>query len=60
VIDEVIPEPLGGAHRNPAQAAEHLDTCLRKHLGQLSGMSGDDLVAQRYRKFRALGVFTGQ
>ena len=60
VIDEVIPEPLGGAHRDPIRAAEHLGACLRKHLGQLTGMSGDNLVAERYRKFRALGVFTGQ
>src|SRR5260370_36822766 len=45
VIDEVMPEPLGGAHRNPELAAEHLGTCLRKHLGQPSAMSGPDLGA---------------
>ena len=35
VIDEVVPEPAGGAHRDPARAAENLGKVLRKHLGQL-------------------------
>ena len=59
IIDEVIPEPAGGAHRDPARAAESLGRVLRKHLGQLSALSPDGLVSDRYDKFRALGVFTG-
>ena len=58
VIDEVVPEPPGGAHRNPAKAAENLGRVLRKHLATLSELSPDALVEDRYKKFRALGVFT--
>jgi acetyl-CoA carboxylase carboxyl transferase subunit alpha len=58
IIDEVVPEPPGGAHRDPARTAEALGRLLRKHLSALSSLSGDALVEDRYRKFRALGVFT--
>ena len=60
VIDEVIPEPPGGAHRDPAGAAEQLGKALRKHLGQLDKLGPDALVEDRYRKFRSLGVFSGK
>ena len=60
VADEIIPEPPGGAHRDPAKASEHLGAALRKHLAQLSGMTAEALVQDRYRKFRGLGVFSGQ
>jgi acetyl-CoA carboxylase carboxyl transferase subunit alpha len=58
VIDEVVPEPPGGAHRDPAKAAEALGKALRKHLGQLKSLSPEALVGDRYQKFRAMGVFT--
>ncbi|MBN9685057.1 MULTISPECIES: acetyl-CoA carboxylase carboxyltransferase subunit alpha [unclassified Corallococcus] len=60
IIDEVIPEPPGGAHRDPAKAAESLGKTLRKHLGQLAELSPDALVRDRYDKFRALGMFSGK
>jgi len=60
IIDEVIPEPPGGAHRDPARAAEQLGRVLRKHLDKLKGLSGDELVQDRYDKFRAIGAFTGE
>ncbi len=60
VIDELIPEPPGGAHRDPARTAESLGKTLRKHLAALSGLSPDKLIEDRYRKFRALGPFTGR
>ncbi|RKH37072.1 acetyl-CoA carboxylase carboxyltransferase subunit alpha [Corallococcus sicarius] len=60
IIDEVIPEPPGGAHRDPAKAAEALGKTLRKHLGQLAELSPDELVLDRYKKFRAYGVFSGK
>ncbi len=60
VIDEVIPEPPGGAHRDPARAAEQVGRAVRKHLAQLRGMSAGALIEDRYRKFRALGVFSGK
>jgi acetyl-CoA carboxylase carboxyl transferase subunit alpha len=60
VIDEVIPEPAGGAHRDYSRAAENLGKALRKHLGELTELTGDELVQDRYQKFRALGVFSGR
>ena len=60
VIDEVVPEPPGGAHRDPARAAEALGRSLRKHLAQLETMSKEALVEERYQKFRAIGVFAGK
>jgi acetyl-CoA carboxylase carboxyl transferase subunit alpha len=60
VIDEVIAEPPGGAHRNPPKAAEALGKALKKHLGVLGAMNPSKLVDDRYKKFRALGVFSGR
>jgi len=55
VVDEVVPEPAGGAHRKPETAAEALRGRLSHHLGRLRDMSGDELLSQRYQRFRALG-----
>ena len=60
IIDDIIPEPAGGAHRDYSKSAENLAKALRKNLAELSGLSGDELVRDRYQKFRALGVFTGR
>ncbi len=60
VIDELVEEPAGGAHRDPAKAAESLAKVLRKHLGPLLTMKPDQLIADRYARFRALGVFSGK
>jgi acetyl-CoA carboxylase carboxyl transferase subunit alpha len=57
VIDAVIPEPIGGAHRSWEDAAANLRLALREHLGQLRPLSGDALVQDRYEKFRRIGVF---
>jgi len=58
VIDEVVPEPLGGAHRNYKEAADLLKGVLLQHLEKLSKLSVKDLVEARYQKFRKLGPFT--
>jgi acetyl-CoA carboxylase carboxyl transferase subunit alpha len=58
VVDELVPEPEGGAHRDPARAAESLGRVLRKHLHALLALDGPALVEDRYRKFRAMGPFT--
>ncbi|HYH95609.1 acetyl-CoA carboxylase carboxyltransferase subunit alpha [Hyalangium sp.] len=60
VIDEVIPEPPGGAHRDHVKAAENLGKALRKHLSELAELTPDELVKDRYEKFRSLGVFSGR
>ena len=57
VVDGSLPEPLGGAHRDPAAAAETLRNALRRHLDALSGVSGRDLVERRLQKYRRMGVF---
>ncbi len=57
VIDAIVPEPVGGAHRDWDGAAAHLRTALRSHLGDLASKSGDALVAERYEKFRRMGAF---
>lgn len=60
VVDELIPEPAGGAHRNPTETADVLGRVLRKHLAALRQLSPEALVEDRYRKFRAMGVFSGR
>jgi acetyl-CoA carboxylase carboxyl transferase subunit alpha len=58
VIDDVVPEPLGGAHRDPALAAANLKAALLKHLGELKKIPAGKLVEQRYAKYRAMGEWT--
>jgi acetyl-CoA carboxylase carboxyl transferase subunit alpha len=57
VIDEIIPEPLGGAHRNYSVAARNVKDSILRNLNLLRDMSGDQLVEDRYQKFRQMGVF---
>ena len=55
VIDGIIPEPEGGAHRNPSGQAALIDRALLDALSELSGLSGRELAAQRAAKFRGMG-----
>jgi len=57
VIDGIVPEPVGGAHRNWEQTAANLRAALRDQLGQLRGKSATALVDERYERFRRIGVF---
>ncbi len=57
VIDSVVPEPDGGAHRNPDRAAELLGDAIRDALDELDGIPGDELRRRRRARFRSLGVF---
>jgi acetyl-CoA carboxylase carboxyl transferase subunit alpha len=57
LVDEIIPEPLGGAHREPDVMAARLKKCLVKNLKALKSLPVDKLLKQRYDKFRAMGVF---
>jgi len=59
LADEVIPEPKGGAHNDPAHAAENLKAGVLKHLNELSTMSAEEILKDRYDKFRAMGEFEG-
>ena len=55
IIDEIIPEPTGGAHTNPELAATLLDTALARTLQSVSGMEPEARLDARYRKWRAMG-----
>jgi acetyl-CoA carboxylase carboxyl transferase subunit alpha len=57
VIDAVVPEPVGGAHRDWEGAAAHLRAALRDHLWALRSRSDDDLVRGRHEKFRRIGAW---
>jgi acetyl-CoA carboxylase carboxyl transferase subunit alpha len=57
LIDEVIPEPLGGAHRNHEETAAALKAAVVKHLRALIGKPEDQLLNERYCKYRRIGAF---
>lgn len=58
IVDDIISEPIGGAHRDYSGAAINLKKMIRKHLGQLKKMSVEELKEQRYQKFRQIGFFS--
>jgi acetyl-CoA carboxylase carboxyl transferase subunit alpha len=58
VVDEVLPEPLGGAHRDWDSAAESLREALRLALDELRGLAPEKLLETRYAKYRDIGVFS--
>ena len=57
VTDEVVKEPLGGAHRDPRKVSESLREVLGRHLRELDGMDMKTLLNRRYEKFRRVGTF---
>lgn len=57
IIDEIVPEPTGGAHSDPAAAAELLAPYLEKALADLKKLKPAQLLEERYKKFRKMGVF---
>jgi len=57
VIDGIVPEPVGGAHRNWEDTAAAVRQALRDHLWELRSKEADELVRDRYQKFRRIGVF---
>jgi acetyl-CoA carboxylase carboxyl transferase subunit alpha len=56
-IDDIIPEPPGGAHSDPDTAAKLLTAALERHFSEIKGLSGEDLVRLRYEKFRRMAQF---
>ena len=60
ITDEIIEEPEGGAHRDHDLAAENVRAAIRRHLAELKKLTPEQLVVDRYRKFRAMGVFTSE
>ena len=59
LADEVIPEPKGGAHVDPATAAANIKSALLRHLDEFSSKSAEEILKDRYDKFRAMGEFDG-
>ena len=57
IVDEIVEEPLGGAHRDPAAAAASLKEAFTRHLSELKAMTPEELATDRYRKMQALGRF---
>ena len=57
VVDEIVPEPEGGAHRDYSSIAANLGTALRRNLQRIAGIPIEELLRKRYEKFRRLGSF---
>jgi len=57
VVDRVVEEPAGGAHQDPRLAARHVDLAISEALSELLQKTPDDLVRDRYDRFRALGAY---
>ncbi len=57
VVDAMIPEPLGGAHRDWDQAAQAVKEAVARNLERLTPLSGPDLVSRRLGKYRRMGVY---
>jgi acetyl-CoA carboxylase carboxyl transferase subunit alpha len=59
VIDEVIPEPLGGAHKEPDEVAGRIADCVERQLEELTGLPLDQLLDNRYRRLLSFGEYQG-
>jgi acetyl-CoA carboxylase carboxyl transferase subunit alpha len=57
VIDEIVKEPLGGAHRDPQAMAATLKEVVERHMKELEKMDMEELLRLRYEKFRRMGAF---
>lgn len=57
IVDEIVPEPMGGAHRNYEEMAQSLKTALLKHLKKLSSYDKEKLLEARYQRYRHIGDF---
>lgn len=60
IIDEILPEPPGGAHTDPIAASQTVKDALLRHLQALDQMSGVELIQQRMDKFAQMGVFSDE
>src|SRR5262249_39779887 len=57
VVDEVLPEPMGGAHRDPEAVAATVKQAVLRHLERLSAMAPGEILAARRKKYRSMGVY---
>ncbi len=59
IIDDIIPEPMGGAHNDYDATMQNVKKYIQKYIAELSALSPDQIIEQRYQKFRKMGVFKG-
>ena len=57
IVDEIIPEAEGGAHRGAEHSAQNLKSAINKNLDELSHISVETLLDQRYKRYRKMGIF---
>jgi acetyl-CoA carboxylase carboxyl transferase subunit alpha len=57
IIDEVLPEPIGAAHRDPDTTAQTVKDGLSRHLSSLIDLPIEEVLSRRYHKFRSIGEF---
>ncbi len=57
IVEEIIQEPLGGAHRDPQACANNIKVAIKKYLRELQPLSQEELLQKRYQRFRKIGVF---
>ncbi|HLQ70981.1 MAG TPA: acetyl-CoA carboxylase carboxyl transferase subunit alpha, partial [Bacillota bacterium] len=57
VIDSIIPEPLGGAHRNMKKQAENVKMTIESSLAELTALSSEELLERRWEKYKKIGEF---
>jgi len=60
VIDEILPEPAGGAHMDPQTMAKTVEVGIRRNLKQIRKVKADTLIARRYKKYRDMGMVTAR
>jgi acetyl-CoA carboxylase carboxyl transferase subunit alpha len=56
VVDEILPEPAGGAHVDPVAMTDTVAAAIRRHLRPLRKLKAEALTTRRYKKFRAMGM----
>lgn len=59
VVDEIVPEPVGGAHTDYAATAQAIGEAIRRHLGEVAAWSPDDRIRRRREKYRQMGAWKG-
>jgi len=57
IIDEIVPEPLGGAHRDPQKTAQNIKGVIEKNLKELKTLDREELLKLRYKKYRSIGAY---
>lgn len=57
IIDEIVPEPLGGAHQDHKLASQYIKEAILKNLAELQSMTPDELISQRIEKFQSFGIY---